>query len=570
MDHPRAARRSFRPFPFPLLSGGACAALLLAVPGGLAGLGGLARAADHNDPNAVNSIFSDVPISAADLYDLFGFPADDETGGEKVVVALTFASIPKAGVFDPDVLYRVLFDPDPRAAPPMGDDPSLDDLVRYADAVKDKYLKLEASEVRVTVGADGRATVSFIDFPGGSFVEEIATNDVATLATPDGHQVRAYVGGRDDAFFNDLPGFFRSINYAPQFYRVPQARTDARELPIPKTLLELEGNALFNFDPANPRHGQGVKTDLPAGPLAWNGDRFHRDENGDFRFVYSGRDAQAGINVNAIVLELPLAFLTPSPASERIVNVWGESWVRKAADKIETIPDGEARGWFARFWAWLGGLFSSASEFAAELQDYKRVDTDGVPFADAALSERRDDRQLGAQNLALARHFVIRFGHLGWGFGPSVSALGLGTCFDHDGAPVSVHRTYHLALEAFPRVKRCFFQRLYMPDDSWNKRGLDIPLKRTFEIFLPNVCAIDMDTTGTWPFGRRPEDQVATRFLSTFLDMETGCGGGRCHVDTLSDPALWEGAPIEPKTPPNPLRNDKEFLARFPYLADPW
>ena len=51
------------------------------------------------------------------------------------------------------------------------------------------------------------------------------------------------------------------------------------------------------------------------------------------------------------------------------------------------------------------------------------------------------------------------------------------------------------------------------------ERKLDIPLRRPFEIFIPNVCAIDMDTTGTWPFGRRLEDQVATRFLSLFLDM---------------------------------------------------
>ena len=28
--------------------------------------------------------------------------------------------------------------------------------------------------------------------------------------------------------------------------------TELRELPIPKTLLELEGNTLFNFDPAQP------------------------------------------------------------------------------------------------------------------------------------------------------------------------------------------------------------------------------------------------------------------------------------------------------------------------------
>ena len=58
-----------------------------------------------------------------------------------------------------------------------------------------------------------------------------------------------------------------------------------------------------------------------------------------------------------------------------------------------------------------------------------------------------------------------------------------------------------------------------MPDDSWNPKKLDIPLRRPVEIFIPNVCSIDMDTTGTWPFGRRLQDQVATRFLSLFLDM---------------------------------------------------
>jgi hypothetical protein len=55
--------------------------------------------------------------------------------------------------------------------------------------------------------------------------------------------------GRDDAFFNDLPGFFRSINYAPQFNHVPHTVQDVRELKTPKTFLELEGNDLFNYDP---------------------------------------------------------------------------------------------------------------------------------------------------------------------------------------------------------------------------------------------------------------------------------------------------------------------------------
>ena len=69
--------------------------------------------ADHNDPNAVNSIFSDIEVSAADLYDIFGFPSHSAPD-EKVVIALTFAAVPKAGVLDSDMLYRILIAPDRR------------------------------------------------------------------------------------------------------------------------------------------------------------------------------------------------------------------------------------------------------------------------------------------------------------------------------------------------------------------------------------------------------------------------------------------------------------------------
>jgi len=525
--------------------------------------------ADHNDPNSINSIFSDIDVSAADLYDLFGFPGDDTRAGENVVVALTFASVPRAGVLDPDMLYRIRIYPGPRVARPLADDQRLEALLDYFEAVKQKYLHAKPAEVRVTVDRDNRAHVEFIDFAGGNVSKVIDTNKTAMIETPGGHVVKTFVGGRDDAFFNDLPGFFRSINYAPQFYRVPLAMTDARELKIPKTLIELEGNTLFNFDPARPRLGAGVKEDLPAGPLTWNGTRFAKDAAGNYRFVYSGRDAQAGKNVNAIVVEIPLAFITTSPTVDRIVNVWGESWVLKASHRIPTIPD-DRRSVLARFWAWLKGVFSSPSPAAVELSRYKLVDTDGLPFADAALSEREDDRQVGADNFWLAPHFITRLGHLGWGFGPSISALGLRTSFDHDNSPVSIHRTYGSPVEAFPRVKKVLFQSLNMPDDTWNKRGLNIPLRRAFEIFVPNVCAIDMDTTGTWPFGRRLEDQVATRFLSLFLDMEAEWGGRKYHIELLSDQSLWDRVPIEPKTPPNPLKNDKPFLSQFPYLADPW
>ncbi|MCW2701368.1 MAG: hypothetical protein JWQ45_2903 [Blastococcus sp.] len=519
--------------------------------------------ADHNDPNSVNSIFSDIDISAADVYDMFGYPSD-ATDEEKVVLALTFASVPEAGVFDSDMLYRLLVNPHARSTLPAGEEWSLGALTRYFDAMKDRYLgQNDPAEIRVTVDAGGTATVAFHGFPGGTFTTTVPTNEVTAITTPNGAEITAYLGGRDDAFFNDLPGFFRSINYAPQFYHVPHARKDVRELPIPKTLLELDGNTLFNYDPGNPDHGRGVKLDLPPGPYTWEGDSFAKDADGNYRFVYSGKDAQAGINVNAIILEVPLSFLTPRPEEERIVNVWGESWVKKASSKIETIPDDP-------LWTENPVALLRRRRLDDELQRYKLVDTVGQPFADAGLAEREDNRQLGANNFWLAPAFVRRLAHLGWGFGPSVTALGLASAFDHDNAPVSVHKTYGSAATALPRGRKVIFQQMRMPDDTWNKNKLDIPLRRPFEIFIPNVCAIDMDTTGTWPFGRRLEDQVATRFLSLFLDMEAPLGQNGYSVETLNQQAVWDSAPIAPRTPPNPVANDKPFLAAFPYLADPW
>lgn len=291
--------------------------------------------ADHNDPNAVNSILSDIDVSAADLYDLFGFPSPNTDGGEKVVIALTFASIPSTGVFDTDMLYRILVSPDPRVVGLSKDEHTLKGLLRYFDAIKERFLgPSRASEIRVTVDQSQRATVKFIDFPATSFSTVIDTNKVTSIDTPDGHAIKAYIGGRDDAFFNDLTGFFRSIHYAPQFYHVPHTMAGARELKIPKTLIELEGNHLFNFDPNDPEWGYGNnKRELPPRPLTWNGDKFFKDANGNFRFVYSGKDCQAGINIDAIILEIPLTFITGAPDHNRIVNTWGESWVLKAANR---------------------------------------------------------------------------------------------------------------------------------------------------------------------------------------------------------------------------------------------
>src|SRR5260370_28286413 len=175
------------------------------------------------------------------------------------------------------MLYRIKISAEPRVVPPSQEDHSLKALLRYFDTLKDKLLgPLRPSEIRVTNDKANRATIRFIDFPGGSFSTEVEVDKVLTVDTPDGFAIKTFIGGRDDAFFNDLTGFFRSINYAPQFYHVPHTMTEARELPIPKTLLELEGNELFNYRPSMPEwgvtqpDGTTPKLDLPPGPCTWN------------------------------------------------------------------------------------------------------------------------------------------------------------------------------------------------------------------------------------------------------------------------------------------------------------
>src|SRR5439155_16161308 len=88
-------------------------------------------AADHNDPNAANSIFSDIEVSAADLYDLFGWPADDTSRGERVILALTFASVPATGKLDPDLLYRVRVYTAPRASIELTEGAGVEALLRH-------------------------------------------------------------------------------------------------------------------------------------------------------------------------------------------------------------------------------------------------------------------------------------------------------------------------------------------------------------------------------------------------------------------------------------------------------
>lgn len=527
----------------------------------------LARATDHNDPNSMNPIFGNVALNSADLTGIFGWPTND---GEHIIFGLPFQPVPATGTFDPDVLYRIRVNPEPRVGRGQVDS-TLDSLLDYVKRATDDLLDETPYEVRVTFNNPHEAVVDFIDFPGGTFREVVKTGQVHEVRTGTGHLIKLFVGGRDDPFFFDLPGFRRSINYAPEFFNVPlEAPMDRRELPIPKSLLYLEGNNLINGAAApswpsnfnyagSPFFPSAKKPPLPKAGLSWSGNAYQKDANGNYRFTYTGADAQKGINVNMIVVEMPLAYITKDPKNERIVNVWAESWVLKAANRLPAIPNGSGSNTRPK---------ARQNQFNAQLAKYKRVDTAGIPLADTFLSLSEDDRQLGADNVSLATWFVRRFAHLGWGFAPSLAAMGLPTCFDLGNVTVSKVVNYVDPITAFIPEGKCLFQELRMPP-GWNPRNKAVPLKRPYEIIIPNVNAVDMDTTGTWPYGLRPDDQAATRYIAFFLDHTKNCGPKPCNLDSLNDAALMRTLPIEPKTPPNPLHNDKPFLQAFPYFAEP-
>ena len=160
--------------------------------------------ADHNDPNAVNSIFSDIDVSAADVYDMFGYPSDDRRR-RGVVIALTFA----VGTRGRRLRHRhALPAPgDDRAAVARPDrDRGLDDLLDYVDAVKDKYL---ASCGRPRCGCGptpSGAPRSTSWLPRRQLLGHGRPRQGRRPRRRRRERDRLFLGGRDDAFFNDLPG----------------------------------------------------------------------------------------------------------------------------------------------------------------------------------------------------------------------------------------------------------------------------------------------------------------------------------------------------------------------------
>ena len=194
-----------------------------------------------------------------------------------------------------------------------------------------------------------------------------------------------------------------------------------------------------------PDHGRGMKKDLPPGPLTWEGDRFPKDANGNYRFVYSGEDAQAGRNVNAIVLEVPLALPhRRTPSGDRIVNVLGRELGAQGRQQdrddprrpaLDRAPAGAARR--------RRGSTTSCSATSWSTPSASRSPTPGSASARTTASS------------APTTSGWRRTSSSGWrtsagGSGRRSPRSACATSFDHDDSPVSVHKTYAPAADGVP------------------------------------------------------------------------------------------------------------------------
>ncbi len=316
-----------------------------------------ALATDHNEPELVSAFYSDRDGSGADVYGLFGYPTDD---GSALNIILTLAPVPKSGTFDVNSVHRVFLVPaktvelnadaflsefkNPNEGASLfraiTDLNPFDVLIKSPSRLTSfekhiikpiaenisKLMKLglkgnnlpfgqsEFPEILARYSQDGTwAKIEFRNFLLGTGTETgtasvIAKSngnetDSAKLKMYETHGIRTFVGGRDDPFFSDIAGFFRSINFAAA----------------------LKPNEDFTW-----------KGDISYREKRWakelNGKRKRLlDRNPHHEGVYDAKDWREGNNINALVFQIPLDRLLVNRKDERLVYVWAEGYLTKEA-----------------------------------------------------------------------------------------------------------------------------------------------------------------------------------------------------------------------------------------------
>jgi hypothetical protein len=187
------------------------------------------------------------------------------------------------------------------------------------------------------------------------------------------------------------------------------------------------------------------------------------------------------------------------------------------------------------------------TEFAAiNFDDLVKVDVLGTPFADTVLSEFSAAKNIGPNNLMLQDDFVQRFAHLAETHAADLESMGFESCFSYDverKRDVTEYRKYqsglnsvlpeaidgaveHFVMDLMHSLP-CFLQVIKLSDQKWrtSRTPPDLQPPLVISLFFPNVMAVYLDTTGTWPFGQRLTDPMPGRFGALFLDMGGDCSG---------------------------------------------
>ena len=314
-------------------------------------------ATDHNEPDYLNSIFKDVKPDASDLYGVFGYPQDG-SDGKRVVALMTFAPAPAAGKFDKEVVHRMLMVPASRldvpditeianaASDPMGTFQRVMDVINKDVGEVGRNLTISLRNGNMTefrikygknkAGADAARVTIFsphLQVDNKPVTIEVEANKVTTYNTQYG-DIKIFIGGRDDPFFTDLGGFFRSINYLPAL-EAPGTKGPNHCFPQEQAGSE-KGSLCPNFSVnTQPREANRVKSVVI---LDQNGE-FAREPDNKLRGVYSGTDSRANLNANAIAIEFPTAVVVPdNNPSLRQIRIWGEGYRRKPGGYLVKVP----------------------------------------------------------------------------------------------------------------------------------------------------------------------------------------------------------------------------------------
>ncbi len=223
-----------------------------------------ARGSDH----------ADTPTIAArpggDLTDVFIFPSP--TNANNVVLAMCVHPLIPSGqgpsvIFDPNVLYQFKIDN-------VGD--NVEHLVIQA-----KFVGTGSNQ---QVQISGPAAPSRT---GTTAVQEKPNSVVGTINTPfmTSNGMRVFAGAREDPFFFDLDAFFTIL--------------PDRASPLGPTVTTTGGSTVST-----------IPTD-PDQPMATS-----------FRPAGQAQDFLKGLNVLAIVVELPKTLLAPSGSAPGKIGVW--------------------------------------------------------------------------------------------------------------------------------------------------------------------------------------------------------------------------------------------------------